>query len=316
MNLGFGELGDALARGSLRGVDGAIAGAAYSGGGNSVTGNVTTNVVLWPKVFVLGVSAGTVPRRLTDSSGPGCARRPSGPCGAGARRRTTRRRRCPAVPGGYQFSEADDAELAALRRAVRPVSRSWRPAPGRRTLGTGPGDRAGHPGPEPIDLPEECSTEVDGVDRVGRRPGEVSSLSEGPTGSRSRRRTWSAPRSPAPAGYTGTWTLPVDGGQYQIICRPLDDPPGTTVGTRRRRPFDAGDLRGRGSDAYFVLDVERLRADRLQVAGDEDRSRTAVLGRHALQDDVGDRRCDLTLSDYVGWQGRPMFIVEPWTRVG
>ena len=83
-----GEPGVRRARRRARGRSAARRRAATSprrvfGGGNGDIGNVTANVVLWPKVFVLAVLAGAAGRPDRASSGRGCARRPRRPAGVG-----------------------------------------------------------------------------------------------------------------------------------------------------------------------------------------------------------------------------------------
>ena len=316
MNLGFVELGDALERGSLRGVDGAIAGAAYSGG-NGVTTHVTTNVVLWPKVFVLAVSDKLLDR-LTDEQRTwvraAAERAVRASAEASYDESDAAAQLC---RGGYQFSEADDSELAALRRAVRPVlDELAASATDEGLLAQIQEIAQAHPGPEPIDLPEECSTDVDGVDRVGAVPAEVSSLPEGSyrvevsTADLERASITSA------GGLSGTWTLQVDGGTYQFFCRPLDDP-GTDCGHAvYDGPLEVGDLKGTGHVVYFVSRPDLL-AELTGCSLPPSTSRpgacwTTEPYRMTWAID-GD---ELTLSDYVSGRADVLYLLEPWVRIG
>jgi hypothetical protein len=59
-------------------------------------------------------------------------------------------------------------------------------------------------------------------------------------------------------GLTGTWTLVVRRGTYEVSCRPLSLPGKDCGNTDFNGPLEVGALRGAGATLLFVPDAERL----------------------------------------------------------
>ena len=55
-------------------------------------------------------------------------------------------------------------------------------------------------------------------------------------------------------GWSGTWTLEIEDGTYAITCRPLDLPGNDCGNSLEEGVLDAGYLRGDNEDAWFVPD--------------------------------------------------------------
>ena len=168
---------DQIKEGSLRGAEFDIAQYEQTGAGPEA-GNVTANVVLWPKVFVLALSQKRLDA-LTSSSRTGCARRPPRPSRHRGRRPLRRGHGC-----------ADP-----LRQGARP-GRHPRPAPGLRTrlrpvldkLAADPTnaallgdlqDRHTIPGPEAPEVPANCAQGVADTGSPGQVPAATSALPDG-----------------------------------------------------------------------------------------------------------------------------------------
>src|SRR5215217_1413246 len=222
VNLGFGWI-DEVRAGRLRGVEFDIAQYAQMGS-TTEAGYVTANVVLWPKVFVLAVSQERF-GALTDEQ-RGWIREAADKamqvsvdatydettiaqdlCGKGAR-----------------FIDASPNQIAALRTRLQPVLDGLAADPANGALLTEiQAIAAGHPEPDVPTVPEACQQGTADDRPTGRDPGPVSDLPDGIY------RTEVTVADLAVAGYTnangnsGTWTLIVKGGTYEIACRPIDD---------------------------------------------------------------------------------------------
>ena len=316
VNLGFGELAGQIADGALRGVELDIAQAFFSGG-NPDIGNVTANVVLWPKVFVLAFSQERLDG-LTEQQRAWVRQAAEDATQASVDATYDESGAATKLCGqGLRFRSATDDDLQALREALEPVYAELAAGGGAALLDMVRESAARHPDAEPIDVPEECAEGVADATATGPIPSEVSTL---PTG------TYRVEITPEDLdrvgmangpGHTGLWTLAVADGHYQITCRPTTLP-GIDCGHEETDlPLDAGDLRGRGSDAYFVLDVERLselNGCKLPATktGEDGWCWDAMPYKLSWRLDGA----DLSFDDYVGLGADPMFVVKPWTRVG
>ncbi len=71
-------------------------------------------------------------------------------------------------------------------------------------------------------------------------------------------------------GNSGTWTLSVRDGKYQLRCQPVATPGQDCGGSTQSEPFEWGGLRGKGNVAYFVSDGrEPTKAVRWELKSDE-----------------------------------------------
>ena len=316
VDLGYADLTNEVAAGRLRGAEGDIAGMAYNGG-NPRIANVTTNVVLWPKVYVLSVSQ-TFYDGLTDQQrgwvDEAAARATQASVDASYDESGAAGQLC---QDGWRFHEASPAAIAALRDDVQPVLDD---------LAASPHDGglleqvaqigAAHPGPEPLDLPAECTTGRSKDTALGLIPSEVSALPAGTYRVEIDDGDLARSNETNTAGMTGTWTLVVDDGTFELSCRPLDHP-GTDCGHEVQDvPLEAGDLKGTGHDAYFVYVPERL----AELTGctlpvSQTRPGACFAGQSYKMTWAvdGDR---LSFSRFVSDWKDPQYLIEPWTRIG
>jgi len=122
---------------------------------------------------------------------------------------------------------------------------------------------AEHPGPEPLDITDNCR--------------EATAMPKSPPSSSSTSSASANERSQPPDGvyrvqisladvqraglsnedgWTGTWTLTIDDGTYQMSCRPLADPGRDCGNSTYQGALDGGYVRGTGDVVYFVYDAE------------------------------------------------------------
>lgn len=248
---------DMVHTGTLRGAEFDLA--QYARNGLSAeAGKVTSNVVLWPKTFVLSLS-----RKRFDSLTPrqrgwvreAAARAVQASARAGYDENALAQELC---TKGVQFYQASPQQVAAMRTAVSPVIARLAADPT-----DGPllraiqGVAARHPQPD-IPVPAGTCTSAAANGGLGDVPAGSSSLPDG-----TYRVALSADDVAAAGlvnanGISGTWTLTVRQGSYELTCRPLQLP-GTDCGHEvTDAPLEAGDLRGAGHVAYFVDVPERL----------------------------------------------------------
>lgn len=247
---------DEVKAGHLRGGEYDVAGFVYNGL-SAEAGEVTGNVVLWPKMNVL-----TMSQRRFDSLTPQQQRwvreAATGAVRASVQadydETTLSQRMCSA---GAHVTTADPDTLAKLHAALEPVMARLASSPGDaafltriQALATGPADvlapRAG------------CRARPD-LGGVGPIPDTVSDLPSGVY----RVQITSADVVGAGlvdnGGWNGTWTFTVKDHQYQLACRPAVNPGFDCGGTPPPYgPVEAGDLRGRGHEVYLVYNPRLL----------------------------------------------------------
>lgn len=225
-----------------------------------VADQVTANVVLWPKVFVLGLSQRTYDALSEQERGwvmeaASRATRASvdGDYDEAALAETL-------CEQGMRFPMATDAQVQALRDRVAPVIEGLAgdPASGPllaeiRTIGEAhptdvvevPDDcRAGTGAGGLPEIPETTAPIADGDYRVDITPADLqrAGVENGP-------------------GWTGTWTLTITDGMYAMYCRALEDPAkdcGNSGIAAQAEPYEAGELRGTATEAYFVFSPELM----------------------------------------------------------
>ena len=56
-------------------------------------------------------------------------------------------------------------------------------------------------------------------------------------------------------GDSGTWTLSIRDGKYQLRCQPVSTPGQDCGGSTQSEPFEWGELRGKGNVVYLVSDA-------------------------------------------------------------
>ena len=258
VNLGFGWI-DEVAAGNLRGAEFDIAQYAANGGGTTA-GNVTGNVVLWPKVFVLSMSRKRFDA-LTDQQ-QGWVRKAAeeavrASVEATYDETTPARQLC---DEGVQFSDASPDQIAALRTSIAPVIAALAADPT-----SGPllqqiqALAAQNPGPDEPDVPSSCVHAASAPGEPGAVPEQVSELPDGLYRVEITAEEVAAAGKSNNDGGSGTWSLKVHDGTYEVTCRPVSNPPGHDCGNAvTDKPVDAGHLRGTGSTVYFVYSEELL----------------------------------------------------------
>jgi hypothetical protein len=280
-------------------------------------GQVTSDVVLWPKVFVLSLSrkryeslsdeqrgwVREAARRATEASvaatydedalvGPLCSR-------------------------GVHFYRAGAARLDALRAAERPVlSRLAADPTNGPLLQQIQAIAARHPQPDVPVQPASCAS-APADQGVGTAPATTSALPDGTYRVSISLGDVTARGLSNSEGITGTWTMRVQHGTYQLECKPTDEP-GTDCGhSVSDAPFEAGDLKGTGHTVWFVGVPERLSAlngCRLPVSASDPAHCPPAPTYRATWDLSGDR---LTFSDFrASCDSCDEFSVKPWQQIG
>ena len=310
---------DAVRQGTLRGVELDVA--QYQANGMTTeAGQITANVVLWPKVFVLALSQrtwdsldDTQRRWVKEAAQRAVTASVAGPYDESA----VVAELCAA---GAQVRAASEEQVAALEDAVTPVladlagdpllaevqaiarrhgtdaldTEHCRPAPQVRKVDT-------------LEVPDSRAALPDGVYRVEIDPQDVR-----------------ATRIGKPAeGITGVWTMTVDGEDYSIDCTPLRESTGIdcTYGEELPPDFDynpreVGVLRGGGDVVYLTHDMakeERLTDCVPPPAGQGPSSCFPTSSNRARWSLEGDL---LTFSDLVAEEPAYYLIAEPWRRIG
>ncbi|MFE7859866.1 TRAP transporter substrate-binding protein [Streptomyces sp. NPDC057403] len=257
--LGY-DFGDQIKSGALRGSEFDIA--QYRDNGlTTEAGNITENVVMWPKVFVLSLS-----RKRYDSL-------------TGQQRTWVRQAAAAAVRAsvtgshdetsaarvlcrkGARFARADARQLADLRRALRPVLDRLAADPAdARLLHQLQALARKHPGPEPLDLPAKCHQGKAARQVTEATTSATATLPDGVYRARVTKADVTAAGGDAAGTHpVGVWTLTVRSGTYEVRCRPVADPGDDCGAGDPKRPLvEAGDLHGTGDVVTFVPDAERL----------------------------------------------------------
>jgi TRAP-type C4-dicarboxylate transport system substrate-binding protein len=315
-NLSFSFM-DQINAGTLRGAEFDIAQYKHNGFGKEA-GNVTANVVLWPKVFALSLS-----RKRFDALTPqqqrwvrqAAEQAVTASVNAAYDEASAARTLC---DRGARVVDASPGQVQALRAKLRPVLD---------TLAADPTDAqllrdvqaiaAQHPSPEPLDVPASCGQRVVGDGSLGPIPTAVSTLPDGVY-----RLKLTRPEDIAAVGGNPDilpvqiWTLQVRRGTFQLSCR-SGQGPGVSCsdsGSPAEVTVEVGDLRGTGSTVYFLNNSERLSrltGCKLPPTNQDGHCGPPLTYRMtwALS---GDR---LTFSDYVGAVADPQYLLGPWRKI-
>jgi TRAP-type C4-dicarboxylate transport system substrate-binding protein len=251
---------DQIKDGTLRAAEFDIAQYEHSGFGTTA-GNVTANLVLWPKVFVLALSQkrfDALTSQQQEWVREAATQAVKASVDATYDETPAARTLC---DQGARFHDATPGQLQGLRTKVRPVLDKLAADPtSAQLLRDLQAIAAQHPGPEGPDVPASCAQGVADNGSLGPVPATVSALPDGVY-----RRQLSHEEVAAAGGDpghhpAGTWTLRVRGGTFQMSCRPVE---GAGVscgdsGSDSDLTVAAGDLRGTGRTVWFVSDPERL----------------------------------------------------------
>lgn len=305
---------DLVLAGKLRGAEFDVA--QYSESGLRLeAGNVTSNVVLWPKMFVLSLS-----RKRFDSltkQQQGWVREAAGKAVRASVDATydengLAKQLC---AGGVHFRPATPAQLAGLRTALQPVVARLAADPTdgpllRQILAIA----AQHPQQEISVGAGSCRNGV--TDPVGAIPSTVSSLPDGIyRASISADEVAAAGHSNA-SGLSGTWTLTVRHGTYEVRCRPLTVSSKDCGEAVYDGPLDVGDLRGDRHTAYFVYLPQRLAkltGCKLPTSTFEHGHCASAAPYRATWVTDG---ANLTFSDFRGVGDTDELSIKPWRKIG
>jgi TRAP-type C4-dicarboxylate transport system substrate-binding protein len=312
VNLGFGWI-DEIQAGRLRGVEFDIA--QYAQMGNTTeAGYVTANVVLWPKVFVLAISQerfDALTAEQQDWVREAADKAMQASVEATYDETTIAQKLC---AEGTRFIAASPDQIAELSTSLQPVldGLAADPASGA-VLKEIQVVAANYPDPDIPTVPADCQQKTVDEQPAGASTEEASDLPDGTY------RVEITTDEVAAAGWTngpgnsGTWTLTVHEGSYEMRCRPIDDP-GTDCGhSVEDDPLDAGYLRGTGNTVTLVHDPEllsELTGCKLPISEtlpDHCGPGGGVTVTWKLEGD------SLTLSGDVGPHE---LVLEPWTKIG
>lgn len=315
VNVGIGWVDEAR-EGRLTGVEFDVA--QYEKNSNPTSaGKVVANVVLWPKMFVLSINRKRFDS-LTDQQQEWITKAAKDATKASVDGKYDESSIATDLCGqGVRFARAEADQLAALRAKVAPVIQQLAADPDE-----GPILRqiqaiaASNPTVEAPTVPAACQGESTKPAELGEIPAAVSTMPEGIYRVEIRTADHEAAGEDNDTGLTGTWTLTIRDGKYQLGCRPIDQA-GTDCGhSNYDGPLEVGDLRGTGDAAYFVYRPERL----AQLTGCQLPVSASINGRcfpgqnYRLKWTVD--KDQLTFSNYTGDWPNAQYVLKPWKKIG
>jgi TRAP-type C4-dicarboxylate transport system substrate-binding protein len=310
---------DEFAAGNLNAIEFDIAQYAANGLTTEV-GNVTSNVVLWPKVFVLSISQerfDALSEQHQEWVREAAAQAVQASVDATYDEDTPARQLC---DDGTRFVEASPDQLAALDEALAPVIDELAADPiSGPLLSSIQAIAAEHPEPDVPDVPETCRHPAIEEEPIPSTtiPDEVSALPDGAYRVDVRLDDVTAAGQSNAGGTTGTWTLEVHDGHFRLRCSTLDLP-GTDCGNELTQPghiFEIGDLRGTGNTVYFVANyelIQQLTGCLLPVSQTEPDHCGPAGGYHADWTLDGDT---LTFTNPGPGSAGEGLIVKPWQKI-
>jgi len=249
VNFGI-EWGGEIKAGRLRGAEFDVP--QYAKTDTAVAPQVTANVVLWPKVFVLSFSrqrfeALTEQQRSWVRDAAERAAKTS--VEAGYEESTIASDLC---SDGVRFISATPGEVAGLRRKLQPVLDRLAADPK-----SGPmlkeiqASATANPLADVPNVPAACR-QTGQEAPVTKIPQEVSALPNGVYRVELTTQDVQAAGLDNTDRTSGTWTMTVRNGTWEVRCRPIDDPEDDCGGTITDGPLAGGDLRGTGHEVWFV----------------------------------------------------------------
>ena len=186
-------------------------------------GNITANVVLWPKVFVLALSQKRFDALTSQQQAwvrEAAAQAVKASVDAPYDETPAARTLC---DRGARFRDATPGQLQGLRSRFRPVLDKLAADPtSAQLLGDLQAIAAQHPGPEAPAVPASCAKGVANNGSLGQVPTAVSDLPDGVYRHQLTHDEVAAAGGDDGSGTAGTWTLRVRGGTFQLNCRPVE----------------------------------------------------------------------------------------------
>lgn len=278
---------------------------------------VTSDVVLWPKVGVLSLSRQRYDS-LTDQQQQwvreAAKKAVQATVDASYDEATPVQQLC---TQGAQFYQAGPEQLQALQAKLQPVLDGLAADPVNGPILTDiQAIAANHPAPEVLTVPATCAPAA--KQALGDIPAGVSTIPNGVYRVQLTRDEVTAAGYQNNAGHpAGTWTLTIADGTYELRCTPIANPHddcGTAVSDQ---PVEVGDLKGTGNTVYFVGNLDRMQ----QMTGCLLPPSGTVPGHCGPVDpyraDWATDGTTLTFTNYAGANGDvATFTVKPWQQIG
>lgn len=315
VNVGYTWIDDVQA-GTLRGAEFDIA-QYHANDLTTQAGNVTSNVVLWPKVFVLSLSQERFDSLTEEQRGwvrTAAERATQASVDATYDETTLAQELC---AKGTRFVEASAGQIAELRAAFQPVIDGLAADPADAQLLQAIQEIAAeHPATEQPDVPAGCAQfAATKGEEAAPAPSGKSAIPEGIYRVELTADEVEAAVGFNEGGWSGTWTLSIEGGEWQLSCKVLDPDSdcGGAVGVDG--PLEAGEVRGTGDLVHLVGSEElysSLTGCELPATGVEGHCNPALSYEFTWEAD-GDT---LTFTDAPGGlDDAYTFVIEPWTRI-
>lgn len=254
VNLGLGWVDQVLA-GRLRGAEFSLAQYQQAGFGKEA-GNVTGNVVLWPKMFVL-----TMNRAKFDALSEQQRNwiREAANLGVKASVDATYDESSIAddlCTRGVRFKDATPAQLLALRTRLAPVLDRLAANPSSGSLLTAIKARVQRQAaPETLKVDDHCRSGASVDDRTsGVIPKTTAGIPDGVYRVQITADEVLAAGLDNQDGNSGTWTFTVRRGRFEMRCRPIAAPGQDCGGSTESGALNAGQLRGKNDLVYLVSD--------------------------------------------------------------
>ena len=255
----------------LRGAEYSLAQYHQSGYGKEA-GNVTGNVVLWPKMFVLAFGRQKFDALSEQQRG---WIQEAADLGVKASLEATYDESSIAqelCTRGVRFKDATPAQILALRTRLTPVLDRLASDPL-----NGPllikikAVAAQNAASENLKVDNDCLKGVSVEESIaGTIPRSTAAIPDGAYRVQISTDDVLAAGLDNHNGTSGTWTLSVRDGKYQLRCQPVTAPGQDCGGSTQTEPLEWGALRGKGNVVYFVSDgTEALKAVRWTIKSNE-----------------------------------------------
>lgn len=258
VNLGFAWI-DEVREGKLRGAEFDVA-QYWTNGLTTEAGNVTANVILWPKVIVLALSQQrwdglSVEQQEWVRAAADQAVQVS--IDATYDESAAAQKLC---SEGVKFIDASSEQISRLRESFSPVLTELAGDP---LMVDIQALAALHPDPDVPDVPVDCqqATSNPGSSPAGGVQDAISLMPEGIYRVDISLDDVEGAGLSNGSGWTGTWTMTISEGTYAMRCRPIEDPAVDCGGafSTGNIPYDAvleaGFTRGSGNTVFFVYDA-------------------------------------------------------------
>jgi TRAP-type C4-dicarboxylate transport system substrate-binding protein len=246
---------DEVRAGRLRGAEFSLAQYDHNGFGKEA-GNVTANVVLWPKMFVLSMSRQKFDAMSKQQRG---WIKEAADLGVKASLEATydessiARELC---ARGARFKDATPAQLLGLRTRLTPILDRLAADPKNGPLlATIKAVTAQTPASETLVVDNDCRQGVSIDERAtGAIPKTAAAIPDGVYRVQITSDEVLAAGLDNHDGNSGVWTFSVRDGRYEMRCQPVAAPGDDCGGSTQSEPLDKGDLRGKGDVAYLLSD--------------------------------------------------------------